>query len=222
LNNNKNENLNKSYNNNNNNNNNNLNFDINSDSMDEAQFIQSVKALFEKGNYEDILMLFKNRNKETEVFTNVFVQIANVFFNNKNYLDFCFLLNKTDINLTKKTIFVLKNLSMEILAEENLDEIVNLKLLMDRRCKNFSDPSQINSPEESSELIRLHKISHFQNVKLNLSGYISKFNDLYFTLNMSLLQYGDVLNLDRIILEIVKLGKEAVSIFIYILLIIHL
>jgi hypothetical protein len=194
----------------------NSNYNINSESnfdnnINEVQFLQNINSLFESGNYEEILMLFKNRNKDTEIFTNVFVQMANVFFSNKNYLEFCILLNKIDFNLTKKTIFVLKNLSMEILAEENLDEIENLKLLMDKKFKNFSDPSVINSAEESAELIRLHKISHYQNVKLNLTNYISKFKDLYYSLNLSLLQYGEVLNLDKIILEVVKIGKHTVS-----------
>jgi len=185
----------------------------NQEISDETNFIQNVNSLLEEEKYEEILNLFKNRNKDTEIFTKVFIEMANVFFNNKNFLEFCFLLNKTDINLTKKTIFILKNLSMEILAEENIEEIDNLKLLMNKRFKNFSDPSVVNSTEESSELIRLHKISHFQNVKLNLINYISKFRDLYYSLNLSLLQYGDVLSLDKILLEIIKIAKHTVIIY---------
>ncbi len=183
----------------------------NEDNIEEEKFIEEVNSLFEKGKYEEILLVFKNRNKESEIFTKTFIQIANVYFNNKDFLQYSFLLNKTDINFTKKTIFVLKNLSMEILAEENLDEIENLKSLMDKRFKNFNDPSVVNSPEESSELIRLQKISHFQNIKLNLSNYISKFKNLFYVLNLSLLQYGDVLSMDKIILEIIKISKHSVK-----------
>ena len=155
-------------------------------------------------------MEFKERNKNNDFFTKIFLQISNEFFNQKNFYEFCNLLIKVDFNLSNKTIFILKNLSLEILAEENLDELENLKILLDKRFKNFTDPSIVNSSEESSELIRLHKITNFQNIKINLNNYVSKFKDLFYNLSLCLLQYGDILNLDKILVDVIKIAKNKV------------
>jgi len=195
-----------SYSNKKSNNNNEIN------NFEENEFKNKILKLLEIKNYEEILFEFKERNKN-EFFTKIFLQISNEFFNKKKFYEFCILLNKVDFNLSNKTIFILKNLTLEILAEENIDEIENLKLLLDKRFKNFTDPSIVNSSEESSELIRLHKITNFQNIKLNLNNYVSKFKDLFYHLSLCLLQYGDILNMDKILIDVIKIAKNIVNNF---------
>ena len=138
---------------------------------------------------------------ESDLFNKYFIKISSFYFNNKQYLELCLLTLRLAPVFNNKTINILKTLSLEILAEENLEELENLKSIFEKKEDNY-----LSLLESKVELERLHKITHYQLLKF--IAHEKKLNELYYCLSISLLQYGDIIKLDLALLDAVKISNK--------------
>jgi hypothetical protein len=126
-----------------------------------------------------------------------FFKISSYFFNNKQYFELSATLVKTNFIFSQKTLNVLKILSSEILAEENMEELENLKIIFERNI-NLNDP----------EIKKFHKITHYQILKFQIKEYKNKFPTLFYNLNLSLIKYGNIIKLDLVLLDLIKFKEK--------------
>ncbi len=135
------------------------------------------------------------------MFSKYFIKISSIYFNNKQYLELALMIIRIDSVFNNKTLSILKTLALEILAEENLDELENLKIIFGKNENIYIR----ESGDLKLELERLHKITHYQVLKFQIKEYENKFNELYYCLCLCVLQYGDIIKLDLAFLDAIKI-----------------
>lgn len=97
------------------------------------------------------------------MFSKYFIKISSIYFNNKQYLDLALMIIRIDYVFNNKTLSILKTLALEILAEENLEELENLKIIFGKNENIYIR----ESGDLKLELERLHKITHYQVLKFH-------------------------------------------------------
>jgi len=171
------------------------------------QNVDKPALLFEKHDFDKCIELARQNGVDTEVM--YIIKIASAFINEKNLAGCAEFLLRHEIPITKNILILVENLAMEILAEENPDELDNLKYLLKFIIRGVS-AFGTEFESQAINLSRLLLISHYQYNKTKLRTNKSKFPNIYYKLCLSLLRYGDVIKMDICLLEAALASREAV------------
>lgn len=160
--------------------------------------------MYNQGKHEELLA--KVKDLQPELSNKYFFKISSLYFTNKQYVELCQIIIKSEIQFNNKSVNILKNLSLEILAEENMEELENLKFVLEKKESNYNTLEDINI----DEINRYHRITHYQYMKLILKEYENKFPNILYNLCLCVLQYGDIIKLDLALYDAVKICRKLV------------
>jgi len=126
-----------------------------------------------------------------------------IYYKKKNLAGAAGLIAKNGAPPFKNNLIFYSKLALEILAEENLNEIGNLKEMLAVVLRNLKD-----NDESRNEFIRLQKITHYQFIKLTCKIDKPSYKDCYWRLCLSVLIYGDIIKFDLALLDAGQICKE--------------
>lgn len=179
--------------------------------------VNDLNKLIKQEKYLAVMNLIKNFEDKREVYISYFIKICSILFNKKNFFHLCEFILTVDLNesdLSLKISEIIKSLSYEILAEENLPELEMLKFLYTKFYELIKKIVQAENPDEIFEYETLNKVSHYQYFKYYLKDYISKgdrFKPLiepYSKICLSMLRYGDIVKFDVAVYDCFISNKE--------------
>ena len=153
---------------------------------------EGLELLFHQRQYEKCLEAAMKLSDE--MFNKYLFKIVEAYIIDKSYIGAADLLERYETPINKNNLNWYKELSEEILAEENIDELKSLKNMLNCCLKHLVNYQEFAN--EMKYLARLHKISYYQYLKANMKNN-QNFNYSYYHLSIGVLSYGDIIKFDQ-------------------------
>ena len=176
-------------------------------SFDEFGSEADLEKLIERREYDKCLELANN--KSAELFNKFLILIVKKFLGEKNLAGAAVFLEKNNTPIYKYNLELYKELALEILAEENIDELKNLKGMLSSVMKNLEYYQEF--PQETESLTRLHKVAYLQYMKFTMKQRKAEFPKSYYKICLAILAFGDIVKLDLALYDAGMICRENVN-----------
>jgi intraflagellar transport protein 172 len=144
-----------------------------------------------------------------EIFNKYLIQIVKQFLGDKNLSGAVEFLEKFNTPIYKRNMELYKQLALEILAEENINELKSLKGML--ACLN----NQLQNYEEFDDDLkyckRLYKSAYLQFVKYSVKPKKEQFKEVYYRVCLAVLEFCDIIKIDVALLDAGTICREIAS-----------
>jgi intraflagellar transport protein 172 len=168
---------------------------------------RGLEMLYSRGEYDRCLESAEQFNPE--IFNEFLILVVKKYLANKNLAGTADLLERHRTPIYKYNLELYKELALEILAEENLDELKSLKDML--ICVSKQLPEYEEFKDIGKILNRLQKIAYYQFIKFSIKQKKDGFSKTYFRVCLAVLAFGDIIKLDLALLDAGNACREVGS-----------
>lgn len=153
--------------------------------------------LFLKEEYIS-LMKYISSFGTPELFDTYFIKICSVLFSNKKFFELCEFLLRVKFDINDQILNLLKSVTYEILAEENLEELEVLKFVFTKysiSIQTFMVTNKVDI-DFQNEINSLSQTSHYQFMKYLIKPYKNRLERTYQRLCLTMLKFSNIIKYD--------------------------
>jgi len=165
---------------------------------------KGLEMLIEKMEYEKCMNYAQEMSPE--IFNKYLIQIVKRFLGDKNLSGAVEFLEKYNTPIYKRNMELYKELALEILAEENLNELKSLKGML--ACLTKQLPNYEEFEGDIKYCNRLHKIAYYQYIKYSLKPKKEQFKEIYYRVCIAVLAFCDIIKIDVALLDAGNICKD--------------
>lgn len=165
---------------------------------------KGLEMLYQKGEFEKCLEFAEGFSPE--IFNKYLILVVKKYLGDKNLAGAAEFLERHRTPVYKYNLELYRELALEILAEENIDELKSLKDMLICVVKQLQDYAEFK--EEFKNLSRIHRIAYYQFIKFSIKSKKENFPKTYYRVCLSVLSFGDIIKLDLALLDSGNICKD--------------
>ncbi len=165
---------------------------------------KGLEMLIEKMEYEKCMSYAQEMSPE--IFNKYLIRIVKGFLSHKNLSGAVEFLEKYNTPIYKRNLELYKELALEILAEENLNELKSLKGML--TCLNNQLPNYEEFEEDIQYCSRLQKSAYLQIIKYTVKPKKEQFKEIYYRVCLAVLAFCDFIKFDVALLDAGNICRE--------------